>query len=76
MKKIITLIVIILYGRIADAQSINKIINDRGGLHNRITRRIQLMPFTLKETKEFLEMNNVRLVNKDIVRLYIIYLYC
>lgn len=49
---------------------INKVINDRGGLHNRITRRIQLMPFTLKETKEFLEMNKVRLVNKDIVRLY------
>lgn len=49
---------------------INKIINDRGGLHNRITRRIQLMPFSLKETKEFLEMNKVRLVNKDIVRLY------
>ena len=49
---------------------INKIINDRGGLHNRITRRIQLMPFTLKETKEFLEMNKVHLVNKDIVRLY------
>ena len=49
---------------------INKIINDRGGLHNRITRRIQLMPFTLKETKEFLEMNKVQLVNKDIVRLY------
>jgi uncharacterized protein len=49
---------------------INKIINDRGGLHNRITRRIQLMPFTLKETKEFLEMTHVRLVNKDIVQLY------
>lgn len=49
---------------------INKVINDRGGLHNRITTQIQLMPFTLKETQDFLEMNQVRLTQKDIVQLY------
>lgn len=49
---------------------IEKVINDRGGLHNRITCNIQLMPFTLKETKEFLEMSNVRLTLKDIATLY------
>ena len=49
---------------------IDKIINNRGGLHNRITCHIQLMPFTLKETKEFLELSNVRLTLKDIATLY------
>jgi uncharacterized protein len=62
-------IVLVICGSAA-SWIINKIINDTGGLHNRITRRIQLMPFTLKETKEYLEMNNVRLVDKDIVQLY------
>ncbi len=50
---------------------IKKIINDRGGLHNRITTHIRLMPFTLRETKTFLEMNQVQLTLKDIAQLYI-----
>lgn len=49
---------------------IQKVINDRGGLHNRITTHVQLMPFTLAETKVFLEMNHVHLTLKDIVQLY------
>jgi uncharacterized protein len=49
---------------------INKVINDRGGLHNRITTRIKLNSFTLSETKAFLEMNKVILSLKDIARLY------
>jgi len=49
---------------------IKKIINDRGGLHNRITTHIQLMPFTLYETRAFLEMNHISLTLKDIAQLY------
>lgn len=49
---------------------IQKVINDRGGLHNRITRHIRLMPFSLRETAEFLEMNGVRWTQRDIARLY------
>lgn len=33
---------------------LNKLINNRGGLHNRITGRIKLSPFSLKETEKFL----------------------
>ncbi len=33
---------------------LNELIHDRGGLHNRITERIPLLPFTLAETEEFL----------------------
>lgn len=49
---------------------IQKVINNRGGLHNRITTHIQLMPFTLWETRAFLEMKNIQLTPKDIVQLY------
>lgn len=49
---------------------IKKVINDRGGLHNRITKQIQLMPFTLAETRDFLAMKRVKLTTKDIAQLY------
>lgn len=49
---------------------IEKVINDRGGLHNRLTHRIQLKPFTLKETQEFLSLNNVQMPLKDIAQIY------
>jgi len=49
---------------------INKVINDKGGLHNRITCKIAMQPFTLKETASFLKMNKISLVFKDIVELY------
>ncbi len=34
---------------------INQIIHNHGGLHNRLTERIALQPFTLSETEEFLK---------------------
>jgi AAA+ ATPase superfamily predicted ATPase len=34
---------------------INQIIHNHGGLHNRITERIALQPFTLSETEAFLQ---------------------
>ena len=33
---------------------INQLIRNKGGLHNRLTERILLQPFTLSETEEFL----------------------
>ncbi|MDF1797284.1 MAG: ATP-binding protein [Coxiellaceae bacterium] len=51
---------------------IRKIINNKGGLHNRITRKIQLQPFTLKESKTYLSSNGVRLNNKQVLQLYMV----
>ena len=62
-------IVLVICGSAA-SWIINKVINNRGGLHNRITKQILLRPFDLKETKAFLEMNHVKLVIKDIIQLY------
>ena len=49
---------------------INKIINNKGGLHNRITRQIHLMPFNLKETASFLADQKINLNHKQVTELY------
>jgi AAA+ ATPase superfamily predicted ATPase len=49
---------------------INKIINNKGGLHNRITRKIHLMPFNLKDTASLLANQNINLNHKQITELY------
>ena len=36
---------------------IDKVINDRGGLHNRVTKQIHLRPFKLKEVEEYGKKN-------------------
>ncbi|MEZ4850530.1 MAG: ATP-binding protein [Bacteroidia bacterium] len=50
-------IVLIVCGSAA-AWMLNHLIKNRGGLHNRITDRIKLAPFNLKETEEFLHEKN------------------
>src|SRR5579859_3149840 len=40
---------------------IAKVLHDKGGLHNRVTRRMQLHPFTLYETEKFLDSRGIRL---------------
>jgi len=47
-----------------------KIINDTGGLHNRVTELIHLSPFTLSETKMFLTSKGLHLTNQEIVKIY------
>lgn len=49
---------------------INKVINQRGGLHGRVTHLIPLAPFTLAETETYLKGRGVRLTRKQIVELY------
>jgi AAA+ ATPase superfamily predicted ATPase len=52
---------------------INKIINDRGGLHNRITRSAMLIePLKLSDTKELLNSQGVKLNNGQIVQVYML----
>ncbi len=62
-------IVLVICGSAA-SWVITKVVNNRGGLHNRITRAIQLMPFTLQETAAYLKMLKVSLTLKDIVQVY------
>jgi uncharacterized protein len=47
-----------------------KLINNRGGLHNRVTKRIHLQPFTLAEVELFFRHNRVNLDRYQVVQLY------
>jgi len=49
---------------------IRKIIQNKGGLHNRITKKIRLIPFTLKETESYLQNRNIQLDRFQILQLY------
>lgn len=49
---------------------IDKVVNNKGGLHNRITQRIRLLPFTLKETAAYLKQGNINLDHYQILQLY------
>jgi uncharacterized protein len=49
---------------------INKLIKNKGGLHNRLTCRIKLEPFTLRETELFFQSKNIVLDKYQIVQLY------
>lgn len=51
---------------------VKKIIKDKGGFHNRITRKIHLSPLTLKETKLFLHQSGIKLNNTQILSLYMV----
>ena len=51
---------------------INKVINNRGGLYNRVTQRIRLLPFTLQETESFLRAGKVTLDRYQILQLYMV----
>lgn len=62
-------LVVVICGSAASFM-INKIIKNKGGLYNRLSCKIQLMPFDLNETGEFLEKKHIRFGHYDIIQLY------
>lgn len=51
---------------------INKLLKSKGGLHNRVTQRIKLNPFTLYETELFLSKHRIKISRYELVKLYMI----
>ncbi|MDO8367381.1 MAG: ATP-binding protein [Saprospiraceae bacterium] len=51
---------------------INQLINNRGGLHNRVTERILLKPFTLSETEAFLKSKGGNYDRYQLLELYMV----
>ncbi len=49
---------------------IKNILNNKGGLHNRVTLKLNLEPFSLHETKLYLKYLGVKLDNYQILTLY------
>ena len=48
----------------------DNLLENQGGLHNRITRRIYLEPFTLGETEEYLKSQNFFWTRYDMLQCY------
>ena len=49
---------------------IKRVLNSKGGLHNRTTSPILLLPFSLAETNDFLIHNKVKLNEFQLTQLY------
>jgi len=64
-------LVVIICGSAA-SWMIQHVVNSKGGLHNRITRKIRLLPFNLKETELFLTTRNIHLDRYQTLQLYMI----
>jgi hypothetical protein len=62
-------LVVVICGSAA-SWMIQKVINNRGGLHNRVTRRIRLLPFTVGETAEYLITRKIKLDKYQILQIY------
>jgi len=62
-------IIVIICGSAA-SWMIEKIVNNKGGLHNRITRHIKLKPFTLTETEAYLKSKKINYPRYEILQLY------
>jgi len=54
----------------ASSWIINKLINNHGGLHNRLTHSIQLKQFTLKECEQFLQSRKIEFSRYQIAECY------
>jgi uncharacterized protein len=62
-------LVVVICGSAA-SWMIQNIVRNKGGLHNRLTRRIRLAPFNLKETEQFLQSQRVQFKRYQILQLY------
>lgn len=62
-------LIVIICGSAA-SWMIRHIVNNKGGLHNRLTKTLQLFPFTLCETEKYLKSRKVTLGRYQILQLY------
>ena len=65
-------IVVVICGSAA-SWIINKVVKDKGGLHNRITGSIRLEPFNLYDTALFINKISPSLQRDQIINLYMIF---
>lgn len=52
---------------------INNLLKAKGGFHNRVTKRIRLLPFTLKECEELLEYNEIVMTRQQVMESYMVF---
>ena len=52
---------------------VSRLFGNRGGLHNRKTRRIHLQPFSLAEVEDYLSMRGIEMSRYQMVETYMIF---
>ena len=57
----------------ASSWIINNVLGDTGGLYNRITRKMQLRPFTLRECQELCMANGIHMNRQQILDSYMVF---
>lgn len=62
-------LIVIICGSAA-SYMVQKIIKNKGGLHNRISIKIRLLPFNLFETEQFLLKNGIKYTHYDVIQIY------
>ena len=63
-------LVVVICGSAA-SWMIDRVINDKGGLHNRVTKLLYLQPFTLAETEAFCRAKGIQLPRYQILQVYL-----
>lgn len=51
---------------------VKNVLKDRGGLHNRVTKKLPLAPFTLKECEDYAAKQGLKLRRHQILNLYMV----
>jgi AAA+ ATPase superfamily predicted ATPase len=51
---------------------VDKVISSHGGLHNRVTKRMHIKPFTLAECKDYLDSRRIKFSPYQILEMYMI----
>lgn len=62
-------LIVVICGSAA-SYMVKEILNNKGGLHNRITSSIRLLPFNLNETNLFLKSRGIRYSYYDVLQIY------
>jgi uncharacterized protein len=64
-------VVVVVCGSAA-SWMIDNIVHNTGGLHNRITELMRLVPFTLAESTQYLQSRRIHLDHKQVLELYMV----
>ncbi|WP_194848461.1 AAA family ATPase [Candidatus Neptunochlamydia vexilliferae] len=64
-------LIVVLCGSAA-SWMIKKVVQNRGGLHGRLTQKIHLKPFSLLETENYLKAKHIFFDRKQLIELYML----
>ena len=55
---------------LCEQKSINKALRNHGGLHNCVTYRLPVLPFTLHECKQYMRAKKIQASHYDLLEYY------